>query len=260
MQEGLTTALLWVAFGGTHIGLATAPIRKRLVRALGEPGYVVLYSAVALGTFAALTRYVALHRFADARVPLMASIPPVRGALLVVCVFGFSLFIAAVFGYPRAPMAVFRHRVVQVRGIQQITRHPFFSGIALWAAAHALMAPSSVSFVYFVGLVALCLLGAIHQDQRLIAELGEPYRGYVAATSFWPFVAVATKRQKIDWLEQPWIGYAVGVIASLGLYEVHDHIFDRDGLYVIAVVSLGSIMAILNSGMRRAKAGEAPDV
>ncbi|UCH30236.1 MAG: hypothetical protein JSV06_04205 [Myxococcales bacterium] len=260
MHQGLVTALLWLGFGGTHVGLTVAPIRKRLVRALGEGGYVLLYSVVAIGTFSALVHYVALHRFEAPHGSLIASLPPVRGALLALSVFGFTLFIAAVLGYPRAPMAVFRHRALPVRGIQQITRHPFFSGIALWAAAHALLALSSVTFVFFFGVIVLSFVGGMHQDRRLIAELGEPYRSYVAATSFWPLVAVATKRQKIQWLEQPWIGYALGIVVSLGLYQVHDHIFDHGGAYVIGVTSLGSIMAILGSRARRGSTRAEHDV
>jgi uncharacterized membrane protein len=144
-------------------------------------------------------------------------------------------------------MATFRHRVVPARGIQQITRHPFFSGIALWASAHALLAPARVTFVFFVGVVALAVVGGLHQDRRLAAELGGSYRAYLASTSFWPFVAAVTKRQRIRWREQPWFALGAGVGASLVLYQVHDHILDRGGAYVTGAVSVGSIIAILNS-------------
>jgi uncharacterized membrane protein len=250
MEEGLVTALLWLLFGGTHVVLTLRPIRQRLVGALGEVGFIVVYSLIAILTFAALVHYVALHRFADPHALLLVTIPPVRGALIALSVLGFSLFITAVLVYPRLPMATFRHRVVRPRGVQQITRHPFFSGVAIWAAAHAMLAPSKVTFVFFIGVVALALVGGTHQDRRLVAELGEPYRAYVAATSFWPFVAVVTKRQKIRSLEQPWFGYSIGIGASLALYQVHDHIFDHGGAYVIAVVSAGSIVAILGSRAR----------
>lgn len=250
MHEGLVTALLWLLFGGTHVGLTTPPFRKRVTHALGEVGFVVLYSVIAIVTFAALVHYVALHRWEEPQAALLATIPPVRGALFALSVAGFSLFIAAVLLYPRLPMATFRHRVTPVRGIQQVTRHPFFSGIAIWAAAHSLLAPSQVTFVFFIGVVALTFVGAIHQDRRLIGELGEPYRAYVAATSFWPFVAVLTRRQRIRWREQPWLAYGVGIGASLGLYQVHDHIFDHGGAYVIGVVSVGSIVAIASSRLR----------
>ena len=98
--------------------------------------------------------------------------------------------------------------------------------------------------------IVLAFVGGTHQDRRLVAELGEPYRAYVAATSFWPFVAIVTKRQQIRWREQPWFAYGVGIGASLGLYHVHEHIFDRGGAYVIAVVSAGSLIAIVNSRVR----------
>ena len=249
-MEGFVTALLWLLFGGTHVGLTARPVRARLVRTFGEPGFILLYSVVAIVTFAALVHYVALHLFDDPQSSLLVTIPPVRGGLFALSVLGFSLFITAVLVYPRLPMATFRHRVTRARGVQQVTRHPFFSGIAIWASAHALLAPSSVLFVFFVGVVVLAFVGGLHQDRRLISELGEPYRAYVAATSFWPMVAVMTKRQKIHWREQPWFAYGVGIGASLGLYEVHGHIFDHGGVYVIGFVTAGSIIAILNSRAR----------
>lgn len=244
------TALLWLLFGGTHIGLTMRPVRQRLTRRLGEGGFVVVFSAVAIATFALLTHYVALHRFDDSHASLIVSVPPVRGALMALSAGGFSLFAAGVLLYPRFPMAAFRHRVVAARGIQQITRHPFFSGIAIWAAAHLLLVASTVSFVYFLGIIVLAWAGGLHQDRRLVAELGEPYRAYVASTSFWPFVAVVTKRQQIRWREQPWFAFGVGIGLSLVLYQVHDHIFDHGGAFVVAAFALGSIVAILNSRAR----------
>lgn len=256
MQEGLITAALWLAFGGSHVFLSLQPIRMRLIRRLGEGGFIFFYSVVAIVSFAALTHYVALHRLDAPQPALLVTIPPILGALMVLSVFGFTLFVTAVLVYPRLPMATFRHRVMPARGVQQVTRHPFFSGIAIWAAAHALLAPTQVTFVFFIGVVVLSIVGGLHQDRRLIAELGEPYRAYVAATSFWPFVAVLTKRQKINWREQPWFGYGVGIGASLALYQLHPHIFARGGAYVIGVVSVGSIIAILNSRARARRPGK----
>ncbi|MGB8328480.1 MAG: NnrU family protein [Polyangiales bacterium] len=254
MDQGLFVALLWLVFGGTHVGLTTRPVRAWLVARLGEPVFIFVYSITAIVTFAILVRYVVLHRFAEAQSSLLVSIPPVRGALIGLSLAGFSLFITAVLAYPRLPMATFRHRVTPARGVQQITRHPFFSGIAIWAAAHALLAESNVTFVFFVGFVVLAFVGGLHQDRRLVAELGEPYRAYVASTSYWPFIAVITKRQTIRWREQPWFGYGVGLGVSLSLHQVHAHIFDHAGAYVIGSVSAGSIIAILNSRARASQA------
>jgi uncharacterized membrane protein len=53
-MEGLVTALLWLLFGGTHVGLTARPVRQRLVRRLGEAGFIFVYSLIAIATFAAL--------------------------------------------------------------------------------------------------------------------------------------------------------------------------------------------------------------
>jgi uncharacterized membrane protein len=224
------------------------------VRRLGETGFIVSYSVIAIATFAGLVNYVAGHLFDDPHGGFLATLPPVRGALFALSVLGFSIFVAGVLVYTRLPMSVFRHRTMPPRGIQQVTRHPFFSGVALWAAAHALLSVHPATFVFFLGFVALSVIGGLHQDRRLIAELGEGYRTYVASTSFWPFVAIATKRQRICWREQPWLAYAIGLGASVVINELHDHIFDYGGAYIVGVVALGSIVAIVNSKTRARQA------
>src|SRR3989442_1163101 len=47
MEPALAVTLLWLLFGGTHIGLATGPVRAALVARLDERGFTVLFSAVA---------------------------------------------------------------------------------------------------------------------------------------------------------------------------------------------------------------------
>ncbi len=254
MGPGWITALWWALFGGTHVLLTTTRMRARLVRRLGETGFVVVYSVLAIATFAGLVRYVAGHLVDDAHATFVTTLPPVRGALFALSVVGFTILVAGVLIYPRLPMSVFRHRIVPARGIQQITRHPFFSGVALWAAAHALLSVHPATFVFFLGFVVLSIVGGLHQDRRLIAELGEKYRAYVASTSFWPFVAVVTKRQRIRWAEQPWLAYAIGLGVSIGLSKVHAHIFDRAGGYIIGALAVGSVVAIVNSKARARQA------
>ncbi len=254
MGPGWVTALWWALFGGTHLLLTTGKVRAPLVKRLGETGFIVSYSVIAIATFAGLVNYVAGHLFEDPHATFLTTLPPVRGALFALSMVGFTIFVAGVLVYPRLPMSVFRHRSVPARGIQQVTRHPFFSGVALWAAAHALLSVHPATFVFFLGFVVLSVAGGLHQDRRLIAELGEPYQTYVASTSFWPFVAIVTKRQRIRWHEQPWLAYAIGLGGSLVINELHAHIFDHGGAYIIGVVSLGSVVAIVNSKARARQA------
>ena len=55
-----------------------------------------------------------------------------------------------------------------------MTRHPFFVGVALLASAHVLLATRLVGAVFFAGLAALAILGARHQDRKILARRGAP--------------------------------------------------------------------------------------
>src|SRR3989442_15832401 len=59
MEPALVVAVLWMLFGGTHIGLATRRVRAALVARLGEGGFTALFSAVASVSFAAAIAYYA---------------------------------------------------------------------------------------------------------------------------------------------------------------------------------------------------------
>ena len=53
LEPAVTTALLWLVFAGTHIGLTTRRVRGALVARLGEGGFTALFSVVASVAFAA---------------------------------------------------------------------------------------------------------------------------------------------------------------------------------------------------------------
>jgi hypothetical protein len=57
MTPSFTVGLLWLVFGGTHVGLATRTVRGRLVARLGENGFTALYSVVAVASFVARGRH-----------------------------------------------------------------------------------------------------------------------------------------------------------------------------------------------------------
>lgn len=247
MNPGLGTTLWWLAFGGTHIVLSLRSIRSWLIDKLGLNGFISAYSLLAAGTFSGLVLYVAEHRLDGDGGMLFASLPPVEGALVLLSTFGLTLIVAGVIRYPSSPMALFRQRAVEPRGIQQISRHPFFAGVALWAGAHVLLSSTPAACAFFAGFVVLAVVGGVHQDRRLAAELGDGYREYLSATSFVPFAALLLGKQRIRTKEQPWLGYAIGLAVALALREVHAHIFDYGGAWIIATVLVGAVLATVGS-------------
>src|SRR5262249_22998851 len=132
MTPVLEVALLWLLFAGTHVGLASRPIRRLLAGRLGEIGFAAVFSIVATVTFTMLVRFYAAHRFEGAPGPGLGSVPIIRGILMAAIVLGVVLASAGAFVFPSAPMALFHAQpIYPVRGLERITRHPFFVGTTL---------------------------------------------------------------------------------------------------------------------------------
>jgi uncharacterized membrane protein len=240
----------WILFAGAHIGLGTRRVRRGLVAQLGEQGFGVAFSVVAALTFTPLVRFYAAHRFEGPAGIAAATHPVWHGLLTVLALGGVALAVAGVVAFRPSTMSPFGARVPAVRGLDRVTRHPFFVGVAVLAIVHMLLASRLVGTVFFGGLAAFTLLGMRIQDAKLLHQRGAPYADYLAATSAVPFAAVVRGRQTVVASELPWIGFGVGLAAAVFLRWAHEGILAREGLWVIAVV-VGGAFSILVRGFRR---------
>lgn len=250
MAPALEIALLSLAFSGTHIGLTTGPVRGRLVRRLGEVGFSVLFSTVAAVGYATLVVRYAQLRFEGAPGFGLAAVEPARIALLAIAVVGVVFAVCGLVSYPKSPVALFGQRIVGPRGIERITRHPFFVGVGLLAATHALLATRLVGTVFFAGLALVSWLGAWHQDRKMLARRGERYGAFVADSSFVPFAAIVRGRQRLAWGDLPLGGIALGIVAAVLLRSAHPHLFARDGLWIVAATLGGALLATIQAWLR----------
>jgi len=250
MASVLGVTALWLVFGGTHIGLATRRVRVGLVSRLGERGFVALFSLIAAVSFSVLVHYYTLHRFDGPPGLALGAVPALRWTLMAVVVVGIVLIAASLVVYPRSPMALFNKTVRAPRGIERVTRHALFVGVALLGAAHALLATRLVGTVLMGGLAIVAVAGAWHQDRKLLRQRGEPYAAYLEATSTVPFGAIVAGRQRLEWSELPAGALALGVVLAVVLRTVHGSIFAHGGAWVIAVVLGGAALAGVQSARR----------
>jgi uncharacterized membrane protein len=255
MDPVLPVALGFGLFAATHLGLAWPPLRQRLVARLGRWGFTVFFSVVAWLTFgAAFSTYVAHAHEGPAGLALGAY----AGArwLGIGAILAGSVLMAGSFaGYARSPYGMAGERVREPRGLERVTRHPFFVGFALFAAAHALLATRLVGAVAMGSLALVALVGAWLQDRKLLALRGEPYAAYLAASSTLPFAAIAAGRQRLVSSELPWAMLGLGVAFAWLLRALHAHLFDHGGAWVIAAFVLGPLAILLGewSHERRAR-------
>jgi len=251
-------AALWVLFILSHVGLAVRAVRDPLIERFGKLAFIAVYDVVASVLFIAATvTYGANWHLGPGGVTL-GSIPELRVALIGVIVLGCVLIAGALAAYPASPMAPFVSKVPPPRGMERITRHPYFIGNALLFGAHALLAHKLISTVYFSGFVILPLLGTWHQSRKLLAEMGPDYQDYLDQTSVVPFAAILTGRQQLVPRELPWGHLVGGVAAAWALRQVHDHLMWGYGLPLILAMVGGAWFLFAESMWKRFRDAQAP--
>ena len=175
-----------VAFVVTHLGLS-GPMRHGLLRPLGEKGFMLVYSLVALACMVAMA-----HFYGPAREGALILWGvnewvwvPASMVMWVACIlFLGSLRRNPAFPHPGAQPQQFPEKAV---GVYAITRHPMMWAFALWAIVHALVNPTLPSFMISAAIAIVALAGSAAQDERKALTIGEPFRDWKARTAFVPF-------------------------------------------------------------------------
>jgi uncharacterized membrane protein len=191
----------WVLFGGTHVLGSSLPIRRRLIGRLGLGGFKSVYSVVALATFVPLF-WIYWH---DRHAGAMLFDPPgwARHATELL-MLPAVLFVVLAVATPGPATTVVELRGVlasSARGVQRITRHPMNTGFGLFGVAHMASNPTVGDWIFWGGWVVYALASAAHQDRRMLAGGPAEFRAFYRKTSFVPFVALATGRQRLVWSE-----------------------------------------------------------
>jgi uncharacterized membrane protein len=205
-----------VAFLATHFVTST-PLRPALVNAMGEWPYRGAYSLVALVTLGWMV-------WAYAKAPHEALWPGLRLVPLLVMPVAFILIAC---GYYRNPTMVGADKLLKsedpARGIIRITRHPIMWGVMLWAGAHILARGDLKGLVFFGGLLVLAAVGTLAMDAR--KKNNPDWPRFAAVTSHVPFVAIAQRRNRIDWRGIGWARPAGGLAAFALFFLAHSWLF-----------------------------------
>lgn len=178
--------LVWasLAFVGSHVVLSH-PLRAPLVRALGEKGFLGLYSLVALGTLGWMV--VAFRRTPYQTMAWDGQATPLWLAASLLTIVALVLFLGSLSRNPAFPGV--QHAAggpPPPRGVYRVTRHPMMWGFAVWALAHVLVAPTGRTLVLAGSIAVLALGGAALQDGKKRRLVGQAWAGWERQTSFWP--------------------------------------------------------------------------
>ena len=175
-----------VAFVGTHFAMSH-PLRRPMVRALGEKGFAGAYSVVSLLTFAWMV--IAFRRVPPYGMNLWSGYDEVSWTLAsLLTIVALVLFIGSLRGNPAFPGVEIHPEGAQAtpRGVFAVTRHPMMWGFALWALSHVMIAPTGRTLVLGLAMGGLALVGAHLQDRKKAELMGDGWRAWEAKTHFWP--------------------------------------------------------------------------
>ena len=208
------------AFLATHY-VSSTPLRARLINALGNNGYLVLYSAAAVATLVAMI-------WAYYRAPFIGLwyVPALRYVPLMVMPVSMALIACSLM--TPSPTLVGGDRLLKneepARGILRITRHPMMWGIALWAASHIFARGDAASLIFFGGFLVLALSGTALIDRRKRTTTGTDWQRFERATSNVPFAAIAGGRNQLKLAEIGWIRLLVGIALYVVMLMLHSYI------------------------------------
>lgn len=219
MDLTLYLIIATLVFIGIHI-VPSTPLRAMAVKAMGERGYLGLFSLASLAGLVWMAQ-------AYSRAPFEALWQGLRLAPVAVMPVALMLLACGVLSSNPALLgqAVALQREDPARGIVRITRHPIMWGIMLWAAVHVLAIGSLQAVIFFGGLLLLAAAGTTMQDARKAAQLGEDWKRFAERTSNVPFLAIAQGRNRIVWREIGWAQPAVGLAAFALLLWQHAWLF-----------------------------------
>lgn len=212
-------ALACAVFLATHF-VPSTPLRTPLVRTFGQWGYTGIYSAVAFAQ-------IGWMMWAFSRAPVEPVWPGLRELPAIVMPLSFVLLACGLFA--RNPTIVGMDGLLKndepARGIIRVTRHPIMWGFMLWAAAHILARGELKALVFFGTFLVLGALGSILMDRRKEQALGADWQRFAKATSYFPFLAIAQGRNRLDLKEIGWRNPLIGLALYALFFWLHPILF-----------------------------------
>lgn len=232
-----TMAIFIAAFATTHLTIAGPPIRGLIVDRIGSVRYAVIVSLLAWAGLGLVFWYYSAHRAEGPPGLELGDAMWLRGIAMTAMVTGVVLMVAIVApsGYLDSAAVVFGRVSRAPKGLERITRHPFFVGLALFGLGHVLLASRMIGVVMFGGLALTAIAGARLQDRKLLAERKEPHAEYLRVTSIVPFWAIVRRRQSLELRELPWLFFGLGLGVAWGTHAMHNVGFEHGWLVVFAV-------------------------
>lgn len=215
-----------IAFVGSHF-LLSHPLRKPVIRAVGEAGFQGVYSLIA---FLTLGWLVLAYRKAPVTMPLWPVGDALWAIVTVVMLIASILLMGSLIRNPALPSGKRPAALPDAaHGVFAVTRHPMMWSFALWGLCHIAVFPVTKNIIVGAAIVILALVGAALQDRKKERLEPDLWPAWEAKTSYLPFAAIAAGRARLGgfglhallgglvvwlaatWAHKPLAGWAAGI-------------------------------------------------
>jgi uncharacterized membrane protein len=188
----LSLLLAAIFFAGIHLGVAGTTIRDRAIAALGQSGYRVAFS---IATVVGLAWLVMAYN----RAPYVITWGMLEWwkPFAIILMLPASLLVVIGLTTPNPTALAQENRLAQPpQGIVRVTRHPFLTGVGLWALVHLIGSGDVASLVFFAVWAVVALAGTVSIDRKRRRLLSAAWEPFAARTSIVPFAAIAAGRNR----------------------------------------------------------------
>lgn len=188
----LSLLLAAIFFAGIHLGVAGTTIRDCAIAALGQSGYRVAFS---IATVVGLAWLVMAYN----RAPYVVTWGMLEWwkPFAIILMLPASLLVVIGLTTPNPTAVAQENRLAQPpQGIVRVTRHPFLTGVGLWALVHLIGDGDVASLVFFAVWAVVALAGTVSIDRKRQRLLDGAWEPFAAQTSIVPFAAIAAGRNR----------------------------------------------------------------
>lgn len=225
MSETLVElSLASIAFVGSHIVMASGPVREPMVEKIGKWPFRILYSLVS----SLILAWMIISYF---NAPIFSLYTPTIGmkhlTLSVMAVVSFFLVCGFSTAHPTAAELENGNFVVGVHGVFKITRHPVLWGIILWALCHIIANGHVAALIFFGSFALLAIAGANRMNMKRRLADSDTWDAYMKVTSHVPLVAILKGQTRIERGEYRWWQVLLSVGLYAGLLFLHEPIIGR---------------------------------
>lgn len=204
-------------FLGVHWLISGSPLRAAVVGLLGENLFRALFSLTVLVSII----WMGIAYAHAPYLPTWGSAGALRPLSLLLMAFAVWLFALGIVTPNPTTMGRGEPETTGVTGVLRITRHPGLIALGLWGLSHFIVRGDWASHLLFGSFAFQGLIGPLNMERKYRRRYGEGWKVFTRQTSYIPFAAILSGRNRLAVRELSWIASLAALLVFVVLLVLH---------------------------------------